>query len=201
MRTFQSIRDFDSPDLQRRITISSLLAIGFAIGMATIGLVMRNNALNATLLYVDELSGIRAQIPVDWLLSEGQDDTVFRAENPGGRPFKTLIQVSVETVGEDATPRNIVDLLKLQGPAKLSGYRALSEEDITLGEDEAVRITYNYVDQELNPFLDAIPITIRGEDVVVLRGNQAIIITYRDADSTFDDNRFYFLNFIRSIEY
>lgn len=201
MRDFRPRIDFTQPDIQRRVTISSAFAIIAAIAMLGFGYIMRNNALNATIAFEDEINGIRAQIPLDWLLTSGDGNPVFQVQDPGARPFKTLMQVSVQTVGPDASPRNVVDLLKLQGPLRLSGYTALAEEAIQLGDDDAVRITYFYVDVELNPFLEAKPLVVRGEDVVVLRGNQAIILTYRDADSTFDDNRFHFENFLRTIEY
>ncbi len=202
MRDFIDTNDhFMDPQDRRRVVLNSALAIAFAILLLFWGWSQRTSAVNAVIAYDDETSGIRAQIPLNWLLSQGEDETVFRVQNPSARPFKTTIQVSIETVGVDAVPRNVVDLLKLQGPLKLPGYTPLSEERFTLGEDEAVRINYAYFEVELNPFLETAPIVVRGEDVVVLRGNQAIIITYREADQNFEENHFYFDNFLRTLEY
>jgi hypothetical protein len=201
MRQFEPVQAATNAETNRRLALNSLFAIALVVLFLGWGWLMRQQAINAAIPYEDEINGIRANIPANWLLSEGVDGTVFRVQNPEARPFKTTIQISVQTVGEDATPRNVVDLLKLQGPLKLSGYRALAEQDIRLGEDEAVRIDYSYVSQELNPFLEALPVVIQGVDVVVLRGNQAVIITFRDAASTFNNNYFYFRSFLNSLEY
>lgn len=201
MRDMQSSSELTDARIQRRIILNSLIGIAVALGLLGWGWLQRSSAVNSTIAFEDEINGIRAQIPMNWLLSEGDGQTVFRVQDLGARPFKTTIQVSIQAVGPDATPRNVVDLLKLQGPLELPNYRSFSEEVIQLGEDEAVRINYVYVSNELNPFLEASPVVVRGEDVVVLRGNQALIITFRDADSTFDDNRFYFANFLRTLEY
>jgi hypothetical protein len=201
MRDLQPIGGYEDPQLRRRIVFNSLLAIVLSLALLGWGWLQRTNAINATVFYEDERSGLRAQIPLNWILSQGVDDTVFRVENPQARPFKTTIQVSVQAVGDDAVPRNIVDQLKLQGPVRLTGYTSRGEEIFRLGEDEAVRIEYAYIQVELNPFLEAVPIVILGEDVVVLRDNQAIIITYREAEVNFERHRFYFENFLTSLEY
>jgi hypothetical protein len=201
MRELQPSADQNDARVQRRIILNSLIGIAIAIMLLGWGWLQRSGALNSTIAFEDEINGIRAQIPVSWLLSEGDEQTVFRVQDLGARPFRTTIQVSIQAVGPEATPRNVVDLLKLQGPLELPNYRSFSEEVIQLGEDEAVRINYVYVSNERNPFLEASPVVVRGEDVVVLRGNQALIITYRDADSTFDENRFHFVNFLRTLEY
>lgn len=201
MRDLQSSSELTDARIQRRIILNSLIGIAVALVLLGWGWMQRSSTVNATIAFEDEINGIRAQIPVNWLLSEGDDQTVFRVQDVGARPFRTTIQVSIQAVGPDATPRNVVDLLKLQGPLELPNYRSFSEEIIQLGEDDAVRINYVYVANELNPFLEASPVVVRGEDVVVLRGNQALIITFRDADNTFDENRFHFANFLRTLEY
>jgi hypothetical protein len=185
----------------RRITLSNIVTVAFVVVLLGWGWIMRGGAVNATVPFRDEINGINAQIPANWLLTEKEAGIVFRVEDPQARPFKTTIQISLQVVGDDAEARNIVDLLKLQGPLQLSGYRALSEETFKIGEDDAVRINYAYVSQELNPFLESLPIVVRGEDVVVLRGNQAVIITFRDADQSFDAHYFYFENFLATLEY
>jgi hypothetical protein len=107
----------------------------------------------------------------------------------------------VKIVGPDATPRNVVDLLEVEGPTKLAQYRVLSIEEFMLGDDEANQIIYTYVETDPNPFLEAVPIVVQGIDIVVKRGNQAIILTYRDASVAFDLNRFYFDRFLATVEY
>lgn len=199
MRPFEAEQS-SSPS--RSIELNSIFAIVVAVGMLGLGLVMRNNSLGASILFRDQINGIRAQIPAQWLLdTSGGTNYVFRAEDPNGKPFKTLIQVSIRTVGPDASPQNVVDSLNVIGPSRLSNYGVLSTEPSRLGEDEAIEITYYYVQTEPNPFVQAVPIVVQGVDLVVTRGNQAIIFTYRDASEVFEKHRFYFENFLATVEY
>lgn len=201
MRDFEPLNENIDTLERRRIILNSLLAIVVTVALLGWGWLQRNSTINATIPFQDDINGIRAQIPVNWLLTEGGSSTIFSVQDPGARPFKTTLQISIRAVGPDATPRNVVDLLKLQGPLELPNYRSFGEETFQLGEDEALRISYVYVDNESNPFLASTPVVIQGEDVVVLRGNQALIITFRDAASTFEANYFYFENFLRTLEY
>lgn len=190
-----------SDDSSRRLEINHLLAIIMAGALMALGLVMRNNTLNATFPFRDEINGINAQLPEGWLLDTTGEDFVFQAIDPGGRPFKTTLQVSIINVGREATPRNIVDLIEIQGPLRLPEYQVYTSESTRLGDDSATELIYAFVQTEANPFLETEPIVVQGIDLVVKRGNQAIIFTFRDAQETFDQNRFYFDNFLNSVEY
>jgi hypothetical protein len=45
-----------------------------------------------------------------------------------------------------------------------------------------------------------VPIVVQAEDVIVLRGTQAFVITYRADSQSFDTDRHYFDSFLRSLE-
>jgi hypothetical protein len=73
--------------LTRSQTLNSLGVVILALGMLFLGLLMRNSALNARAAFVDQQSGIRVQIPANWLISSNQAEFVVQAEDPGARPF------------------------------------------------------------------------------------------------------------------
>lgn len=201
MRNYNSFEENENASESRRTSINSILAILITLGMMLLGVNSRESALNATTLFNDRINGISGQIPAQWLLDNNSSNYVFRAMNIGGLPYKTTLQVTTQTIGSQATPRHVVDMLNVQGPAKLSGYSELGTQATYLGEDEALQITYTFVETESNPFLQSAPTVVAGIDLVVIRGNQAIIFTYRDAIETFEQNRFYFDNFLRTVEY
>ena len=185
----------------RGVTLNSIFAIVIALGMLMLGLNYRSGALNATIFFEDQINGIQAQLPANWLLDTEGDTYILRAENLGDGTFNTQIQIAVQTVGENAVPRNIVDQLNVQGPALFANYDSLEIKDIPLGEDVATQITYSFVASETNPFLESVPVVVQGIDVVVIRGNQAIIFTFRDDRITFDENRIFFDRFLTTVEY
>lgn len=201
MNYLESPKDFSEPGIARQVNINSGLAIALTFALIAFGMIMRGGILNATLSFEDEENGIRGQIPANWLLYENQQNFVLRVENPNARPFKTLIQVSLQTVGPDANPRSVVDLLVIRGPDRLPSYDVQSILPTRLGEDEAVEIRYSFVQSDPNPFLQTIPVVVQGIDLVVLRGNQAVILTFRDAAANFERNRSFFDRFLQTVEY
>ena len=62
-------------------------------------------------------------------------------------------------------------------------------------------MNYAFVQAESNPFLNAVPIVVQGRDVVVIRGNQAIVITYHEERSRFEENEFLFENFLDTLDF
>ena len=187
--------------LTRSQTINSVVIAALAVVLVGIGLLMRNSAAAATQPFLHEASGIRAQLPQDWLVTTDDPAFVVQAEDASAIPFKTLLRVSLLPVGAEATPRNVVDTLTLQRSGRLSTYRVLATGSTTVGEDEALEMDYAYVQTESNPALNAVPIVVRGRDVVVIRGSQAIVITYREERSRFEENENLFDRFLDTLQF
>ena len=179
---------------------NTYLAYLMAVIMFILGLTLRNNALNATQTFEDLEAGVRAQLPLGWLLDAESDEYVVRAQNPDALPFKTTLQVSVLPIGPDATPNTVLDLLNMQRAPRFSTYRELSRSDVTLRGDPAKRMEYAYTQDERDPFLATVPLVVQGVDVVVLRRGQAVIITYREERNAFGDNLYRFENLLQTVE-
>lgn len=187
--------------LTRSQTINSVVIAIVAVGLLFLGYLMRNSAISASTLFEDEASGVRALIPAGWLINQESPEAILTAEDPGATPFKTFLSIRLLPVGAEATPRNVVDTLTLQRSSSLSTYRVLSLEPLLLGEDQALEMTYAYVQADNNPFLSTVPLVVQGRDVVVLRSGQAVIITYREERSRFDANEYLFENFLATVEF
>ena len=198
MTEFIEIRDSIALNFTQRW--NTYLALAFAALALVIGLTLKNNTLNATQKFEDLEAGVRAQVPANWLVDTGGDDYVFRAQNPHALPFKTILQVSVLTVGDDATPNIILDLLNMNRAPRYSTYSEITRSDDTLRGDPAKRMEYAYTQFERNPFLATEPLVVKGVDLVVLRRGQAVIITYREERSAFDANLYRFENLLSTVE-
>lgn len=179
---------------------NTYLALAVAAALLALGLTLKNNALSATQEFEDLEAGVRAQVPAGWLIDSQGDEYVFRAQDPNALPFKTILQVSVLTVGDDATPNIVLDLLNMQRAPRFSTYREISRTDETLRGDPAKRMVYAYTQDERNPFLATVPIVVQGVDVVVLRRGQAVIITYREERTAFDANLYRFEDLLNTVE-
>jgi hypothetical protein len=179
---------------------NTYLALALAAAVLFVGLTLRSNTLSATQTFENLEAGVRAQVPNGWLLDTESDEYVFRAQDPNALPFKTTLQVSVLTIGTDATPNLVLDLLNLERAPRLSNYTEISRRDETLRGDPAKRMIYTYVDYERNPFQASVPVVVEGVDVVVLRRGQAIIITYREESAAFNQNLYRFENLLQTVE-
>jgi hypothetical protein len=179
---------------------NTYLALVLAVGMLFIGITMRNGALSATQPFEDLEAGVRAQLPAGWLLTAQSGDVVFSAKDPDALPFKTTLEVSVLTVGPDTLPNTVLDILKLTRAPRLSNYRELSRTPTTLRDDDAMRMTYAYTQDERDPFQATVPLVVQGVDVVVLRRGQAVIISYREERTAFDSNLYRFEDLLQTVE-
>jgi len=179
---------------------TSYLALAMAAAVLFVGITLRDASLNATQTLENLEAGVRAQVPRGWLLDTQSSEYVFRAEDPDALPFKTVLQVSVLPVGPDATPNLVLDLLNMQRAPRFSTYREIARTDETLRGEPAKRMIYAYTQDERNPFQATVPLVVQGVDVVVLRRSQAVIITYREERSAFDEHLYRFENLLRTVE-
>ncbi|MCD4687515.1 MAG: hypothetical protein K8S97_16415, partial [Anaerolineae bacterium] len=92
------------------------------------------------------------------------------------------------------------DLLNMNRAPRFSTYNEITRADEILRGDPAKRMVYAYTQFERNPFLATEPLVVKCVDVVVLRRGQAVIITYREERSAFDDNLYRFENLLSTVE-
>ncbi len=189
-------------ELNFRQRWASYLTIAVAIAGVLGGLLLRSNIVNATARFENKQTGIAVRYPVDWLLEQGQDDFVIRAQDPAAIPFKTTLQIALMPIGEGARVAYILDLLNINRAASLPAYRPLEIAPIMLPNGaQGTQMTYAYVASEANPFLQTVPIVVRAVDVVVIRSSQAVIITYQADSQSFERDRHYFDTFLRTLEF
>jgi hypothetical protein len=179
---------------------SHFLTAFVAVLMLLYGLNMRNSALTASSLYANPEAGIRVRYPQNWLIDES-DDYVLRVRDMSRIGFKTTILVSTRPVGSFTSERNIRDQLILERADNLIGYQSFTTEPYILSdESEGLRTDYAFVEAEINPSSETTLIPVHGTDIILIRGSQAIIITFLANAETFDDEFAYFSRFLNSLE-
>jgi hypothetical protein len=180
---------------------SYLTIIVTIVGLAG-GFFLRTRTLEATDRFENKEAGIAVQYPTNWLLEENGSDFVLRARDQAAVPFKTTLQISLLTVGSGARLSDIPDLLNITRALTLSTYQPLGIQPITLPNGaQALQMDYAYVASETNPFLQSLPIVVQARDVIVLRSNQALIVTFRSDAQSFNQNQHYFDSFLKALEF
>lgn len=191
----------DAQSLTLRQRWAHVFTVLVAIVMLLLGLNLRNNIRTATTPFESAQAGISAEYPRGWLRI-ASDEHVLRVRDMSRTGYKTTIQVTVRPVGRDTTERNVSERLSLDRAQDFTAYQLLSVEPYTLPNDiTGQAITYIYADQTTNPFLEGIPTIVRGYDVLVISGGQAIIITFRADERTFDEDFPRFEQFLRRLTF
>ncbi len=181
---------------------ASILTILVALGGLLLGYLLRVSMIEATLRFENKQFGIAASYPDGWLLEENQGNIVFRVQDPAALPFKTSLQVALIPIGADARPTDILNRLNIERANRFPAYRSLERVPTTLPNGaQGVQMSYAYAAVETNPFLQSEPIAVRAVDVVVLRGAQAIVISFESDAQSFERNRRYFDAFLRSLQF
>jgi len=158
-----------------------------------------------------DASGISAQTPQGWLKSSVQGNEVLYVSDPFSSGFGTtyIVQkisgpidiVNDAPVAQDATVDQVVSLLTLQYGQSLNSFRVLEKKLVTVNGQEAYEISYVFV--ESNPDLthSEIPNIVRGLDYIFLKGDHAIVATYRADEKSFDSDMGRFQRFLTGLKF
>lgn len=178
------------------------LTVIMAIVCVIYGLNQRNNTLNATEFFDNPEAGFSVRYPSNWLIDENGDGYIFRVRDMSNRGFKTTLQIDVETISDQTSPWNILIARMISRAVTLAVYETYSIEEIILDDNvSATQMDYTFTFTEINPILESIPTVAIGRDILIIRDNQAIIISYHADIDIFQDNLDLFDRFLESIEF
>jgi hypothetical protein len=169
--------------------------------MLLFGLNLRNQVLTASTYYESFEAGIRAFYPENWLI-DSSGNYVFRVRDMSRTGYKTTFQVAVQPVGPDAQERNLADRLTLDRLQTFTDYRVQPLVPYLLVSGiEAQAMSYTFVTTDASPFLQGVPTVVQGLDILVIRGGQAVIISYRADADNFDEELMRFERFLQDLEF
>jgi hypothetical protein len=182
--------------------LANLVTLSFIMASLFIGFNIREGALNATTQYVNNRIGISAQYPQNWLRDENGEDFIFRVRDVAAVGFATTLQINVVPISPNTRVRNIRDLLTLRRAQSLAAYDVINETNVQLDSDTpATRVTYTYVTTDLDPFLQSIPVAVEGVDIIAIKRDQVIVITFLSDAALFEQNLMIFERFLASLEF
>ncbi len=199
------MRTFPIPEeapLSRTQRWANMLAVVTAVVGLAFGFFLKGQVVGGTVTFRDLAAGILARYPDGWLLDTA-GDYVFRVRDPESPGFRTTLQVALESIGPDATARNILDALTLERAQTLAAYTVLRTiPDFVLPDGgQATRLEYTYVAAETDPFLESLPQVVYGVDVVTIKRGQAIIVTFRVEADRFDEEAWRLDQFLAALEF
>lgn len=184
----------------RRVRFAHYFTILYCIAGIIMAFILRDAALFATTEFRNSEVGVTAYYPANWLLDTSS--SVLHVTDTARSGFKTIIEVRVLPFAPRMSARNVIDGLTLARQGMLQDYRNLTTREITLrNQDVAIVNEYQFVYAPNDPFLQSLSKTVVGRDVLVIRRNQAILITFQTDARTLEEDMAIFDRFLDTLEY
>ena len=192
----------DESQFTQRQRWSMYLTVSFSLLAFFLGLGFRDSLLNATTTYINREVGIEANYPQNWLI-DSDGDYVFRVRDVSRLGFKTTIQVAIRPLGSrSSAARNVFDALTLGRSQVLGQYDVQSVADMVLPDGtQAMTMSYSYVAADTNSFLEALPVVVQGLDVLIMRRDQAIVITFLSDVAAYEQDFSLFERFLQDLRF
>jgi len=186
--------------IHRRDRWADVVVIVLVVAALTLGLVVRQLTLFRTAPFSISEADISGRRPAAWVREAG-DDPLLRVRNVRGGEFDAVLELRSRPLATDVEPTLALDTLALERAGQVTAYQTLGTERVLIGEETATRRTFTYVHKDSNPYLDRLPVVVRGADLALRDDGRVIIATLLASVESFDDHYRYFRAFAESLEF
>jgi hypothetical protein len=93
----------------------------------------------------------------------------------------------------------VLDALALERAGQVVAYRTLGTDQVLVGGETATRRDFTYVHVDHNPYVDRLPVVVRGTDLALRDGGRIIVVTFLASVDDFDAHYRYFRTFAESL--
>ncbi len=184
--------------MQHRARWADLAVVALVAVALIAGWLLREAVLSrATPFTVGNLSG---RYPAGWVRETGEDP-LLRVRDPRGGETGAVLELRTRALAAEATPALVLDALALERASREAAYQTLSTDQVPVGGKTATSRTFTYVSVNRNPYLERLPVVMKGVDLVLQDGGRAVIVTFMDSADDFDAGYRYFLAFVESLEF
>jgi len=174
-----------------------ILVVVAALGL---GLLLRENTLYNYGSFAVGDGDISGRVPANWLREYG-DDPLLRARDPRSGAFNTTLVLRTRPLAAEMEPTLALQSLALERADAVNAYQTLETDQVAVGGRTAVQRTFTYVHADPNPYLDRLPVVVKGVDLALQDGGRVILVTYLASVDTFDRDYRYFRDFVESIAF
>jgi hypothetical protein len=165
-----------------------------------LGLVLRELTLFRTTPFNITQADVAGRRPTTWVRETG-DDPLLRVRNARGGEFDTVLELRSRPLATEAELTMALDMLALERSDQVTAYQTLGTDQVLIGDQTATRRTFTYVHENNNPYVDQLPVVVRGADLALRDDGRVIVATLLAGVEAFDSHYRYFRTFTESLEF
>ncbi len=176
-------------------TVFALVAVALILGWA-----MREAILFHTVPFTIAEAGVSGRCPATWMREAG-DDPLLRVRDPLGGEFDTVLELRSRPLAAEAEPAMVLDALALERAGQVTAYQPLSTDRVLVGGETATRRTFTYVYVDRNPYVNRLPVVVRGTDLALRDGDRIIVVTLLAGVDDFEAYHRHFRTLVESLRF
>jgi hypothetical protein len=171
---------------QRHDRLVSWIVVAVAVAALLLGWMVKAAAENRTALY--EAEGLRLRYPASWVRGQVQPPLLLRVEDHMAKGFATGLAVQRRPLpGTLAKPLAAAQqTLALERARQWNSYRELDVlEQVAVAGRVGTHVAFAYIETRQDPFLQNLPIVVRGEDYFFEQDGQAYVFTLTASEANY----------------
>lgn len=188
----------------RRARWADVAVIAVVIIALLLGVWVRSATIHRTEEFAFDNLGVSGRSPAGWARQFG-DDPLVRLRDLRSGTFATTLELRRRPLAAEADVSMVLDALVLEratsATASATAYTSLGTEQVLVHGTTATQRGFTYVAVNDNPYVDQLPVVVRGLDVALRVADQVYVITYMANADEFDASYPYFRAFIEDLEF
>jgi len=175
--------------------VIALVAVALILGW-----MLREATLFRTMPFRLDEAAISGRCPANWVRETG-DDPLLQARDPLGGEFDPVLALRSRPLAAEVEAVMALDALALERAQRTAAYQSLDTVQVLVDGKVATKRTFAYVHTDTNPYVDRLPVVVRGSDLALRDGGRVIIVTLLSGADDFEAYQRHFQTFARSLEF
>jgi hypothetical protein len=190
----------ETQTLRRRDRWADWAVIALVTVALILGWALREATLFRTMPFTLDEAEITGQCPANWVRETG-DDPLLQARDPLGGEFDPVLALRSRPLAAEVEAVMALDALALERAQRTAAYQSLDTVQVLVDGKVATKRTFAYVHTDTNPYVDRLPVVVRGSDLALRDGGRVIIVTLLSDADDFEAYQRHFQTFAKSLEF
>jgi hypothetical protein len=190
----------ETQTLRRRDRWADWAVIALVTVALILGWALREATLFRTMPFTLDEAEITGQCPANWVRETG-DDPLLQARDPLGGEFDPVLALRSRPLAAEVEAVMALDALALERAQRTAAYQSLDTVQVLVDGKVATKRTFAYVHTDTNPYVDRLPVVVRGSDLALRDGGRVVIVTLLSDADDFEAYQRHFQTFAKSLEF